>query len=369
VGTQVGMFLALMLLTSCSYWGQHDTGADVSVRLHQLLSSWVTQDSVTVIGFHLSDGKNSPETEALNEVLLSAAGHAGVIVRPDAGIAGAARSANLKWQPDSLLPGNWRQLPGDLVATGLVRTASPWVYLRLALAQSSTGALQHTANLRLAESDLAELVAAHQARVSGPAVASLPDLDVEVHVLVRRDQGGFPRLVEWEEGGRLEEGDRLQVRFRSGQDCEVFAFLYRSGGESTVLQSGSVFANRWNYMPSENNWESLSVGDEVYTLYFLAAHRVEQDKESMWEELTQLQAEGRVEKFRGVDLVDATVANMLQRTAAAADTVVLSRGLDGIEIGDPERFVYTDGTAFDSSGEMLSAPIIARAYSVEVQFR
>jgi hypothetical protein len=323
---------------------------------------------VTVVGFRLTDGKASIETEALNEVLLSAAGHAGVTVRPDAGISGAAQGAEIRWQPDKLLPRNWRQLPGDLVVTGLLRMESPWVYLRLALADGATGALQNTADMRLAQGDLTELVAAHQDRMSGPAVVNLPDLDVELHILVRRDEGGFPRLVVWEEGGRLEDGDRLQLRFRSDQDCEVFAFLYRSGGESTTLHSGPVFADRWIYAPGENNWDALTVGNEVYTLYFLAAHRVEEDKGSMWESLAELQNQSRIEKFRGVELVDAAVVSMLQRTAVE-DSVVMSRGRDGVEMGKTERFVYNDGTTFDSNGELFTGQMIARAYSVEVQFR
>ncbi|MDA0334247.1 MAG: hypothetical protein O2782_03685 [bacterium] len=363
-----GIVLTLLLLTSCWPGGRPASGVDISVRLHQVLSEWGTQDTVTVAGFRLTDGKTSAATAALDEALLSAAAHAGVTVRPDAGIAGAASSAQIKWPADSQLPRDWQQLPGDLLATGLVRTESPWIYLRLALADGGTGVLQHTATIRLAERDLAELVAARQARTSTPVLVRLPDLDIELHILVRRDEGGFPRLVELQEGGQLEEGDRLQLRFRSSQDCEVYAFLYRSDGESSGLHSGPVFADRWIYAPGENSWESLVAGNEVYSLYFLAAHSVEDDKGSMWEDLTQLQTQGRIEKFRGTDLVDAVVVSMLQRTAAG-DSVVLTRGRDGIEIGPTERFVYTDGTSFDSKGELFTGQVVARAYSVEVKFR
>lgn len=358
----------MLVLSSCWMGPRRSVGPDLYTQLERVLAGWDTQDTVTVAGFRLIDGETSAETEALDEALLSAAVRAGVKVRPNAGVAGSARAADVDWPSGSLLPGDWRQLPGDLVVAGQVRTASPWVYLRLALADGATGDMRRQATVRVAERDLRRLTAARQARQSGSGVVVLSDLDVELHLVVRRDEGGFPRLVEWEEGGQLLEGDRLQLRFRTGQDCEVFAFLYRSGGENTVMHDGTVFADRWVYAPGENSWEGLSQGDDVYTLYFLAARRLEQDKSSMWEELTRLQNQGRVEKFRGLEMVDAAVVDLLQRTAEA-DSVVVLRGGEGIERGETERFVYTDGNTFDSQGDLLPGRVILRAYSAEVQFR
>jgi len=100
----------------------------------------------------------------------------------------------------------------------------------------------------------------------------------------------------------------------------------------------------------------------------LAAPRIEEDRSSLWEELGQLQSEGRLERFRGLDLVDAAVARLLQRTVTA-DTLAISRGSEGIEAGETERFVYDDGTAFDSRGELLQGTAIARAYSALVRYR
>ncbi|HJP34266.1 MAG: hypothetical protein QF689_00680 [Candidatus Latescibacteria bacterium] len=368
MGIHAAWVLSIAVLASCWPGSRRAAGPGIEAQLQQVLQGWQTQDTITVAGIRLIDGKTSPETMALDESLLSAAVRAGVPVRPDAGVAGSARAIDVDWKADDLLPRDWRQLPGDMVAAGQLRPAPPWVYLRLALADGATGLMRDESVVRVSERDLTRLTEARQARLSGSAVAALVDLDLEFHLLVRRNEGGFPRLVEWEEGGQLEEGDRLQLRFRSGQDCEVFAFLFRSEGETTVLHDGTVFANRWVYAPGENAWEGLSQGDEVYTLYLLAARRLEEDKSSMWEELARLQTQGQVEKFRGLELIDAEVMALLQRTVEV-DSVSLQRGRDDIETGETERFVYSDGTAFDNDGDLLSGRFIARAYSMEVQFR
>ncbi len=325
-------------------------------------------DTVTVAGFRLLDGKISAETLALDEALLSAAVRAGVQVRPDAGIAGKGRAEDIDWRADELLPRDWRQLPGNLLSAGQVHLASPWVYLRMALVDGGTGDLRDESTVRLSQRDLTRLTTAYQARGSKSVVASLADLNLEFHLLVRRDEGGFPRLIEFVEGGQLDEGDRLQLRFRADQDCEVYAFLYSSEGTNTVLHDGTVFADRWQYAPSENRWEGLSQGDEVYSLYLLAARRLEEDKSSMWEEISRLQEQGQIQKFRGVELIDSAVGRLLQRTSEI-DSVALVRGDEGVVLGESERFVYADGTAFDSRGRLLSGQVVAVAYSVEVQFR
>lgn len=366
--TWIGCISLLLALAACWPGGQRQSGSTIEPALLEVLRSWDLSDTLTVAGIRLVDGKASANTGALEESLLSAAMAAGLQVRAGSGIAGGGETGAVNWRADTVLPGDWRQLPGDLLLSGRLRVASPWVYLQLLVTDSRTGTIETESTVRFAETDLSRLAAAREQRRSGSALFAAADLDVQLHLVVRRDEGGFPRLVDWEEGAQLEQGDRLQLRFRSGQDCEVFVFLYQSEGENTVLHSGTVFANRWIYGPGENSWKNLSVGDEVYTLYFLAARRLEEDKSSMWEELTRLQEQGRVEKFRGLEMVDAAVATLVQRTAEA-DSVVLSRGREGLELGKSERFVYADGVAFDSQPELLPGAVIARAYSFEVQYR
>jgi hypothetical protein len=361
--------ILLMALAACWPVGRSQSESGIEPVLLQALRGWDLSDTLTVSGIRLEAGKDSAETAALEEVLLSAAIRSGMQIRAGAGIAGGdAAAGDVNWSADALLPRDWRTLPGDLLVSGRLRVASPWVYLQLAVTDSRTGTIRTESTIRIAETDVGRLAAAREQRRSGSVVFAAADLDMELHLLVRRDEDGFQRLVDWEEGIELEQGDRLQLRFRSSQDCEVFAFLYQSEGANTALHNGTVFANRWIYAPGENSWKSMSVGNEVYTLYFLAARRLEEDKSSMWEQLTLLQEQGRVEKFRGLEMVDTAVAALVQRTAGA-DSVVLSRGSEGIERGESERFVYADGVAFDSQGELLPGAVIARAYSFEVQYR
>lgn len=358
-----------LLLTACWPGGRTHGASDAEAELYEILHSFALKDSVTVYGFRLQDGKTSPETEALDEALLSAAVRAGVPVRADAGVAGSAVARDLTWRAGSDLPVSWRDSGTVLAAAGLVRPASSWVYLRLQVADAQSGARLKAATLRIPQRELTRMAAARQARLAVPVAQVLPTINLELHVLVRRDEGGFPRLVPWQEGGQLQEGDRLQLRLRSGQDCEIFALLYRSDGERSVLHSGPVFAERWVYSPGENSWETLSQGDEVYTLYVVAAQRIEDDKATLWEDLSTLQTQGRVEKFRGLDLVDGALTLLLERTLTSTDSLAVRRGPAGIQRGKVERFVYSDGNAFDNKPDLLSGQVIVRAYSAEVQFR
>ena len=363
--------LGLALLCGCVMLDRRPPrGADPQTALQAVLLPWspATLDSVTVAGFRQADGKRTPETDVLDELLLSAALRAGVAVRPDAGVAGMA-AGSLPWGAEAPLPRDWRSLPG-LVVAGQVRSATPWAYLRLVLADARTGQLRGEGRTRIAERDLASLVAERQQRLAVSATRLEEEIDIELHVVVRRDDGGFLRRVDLQEGGQLAQGDQLQLRYRASQDCEVYAFLYRSDGtRDELVGGGTIYANRWIYAPGENLWHSLSAGDEVYTLYVLVAPRIEEDRGTLWQDLAELQSTGRVEGFRGLDLVDVAVVRLLQRTATGADSLQVLRGTDGIEAGEMRSFVYSDGTTFDSRGDLLRGYAIARAYSAEVLYR
>ena len=222
---------------------------------------------------------------------------------------------------------------------------------------------------RISERELTRLVRDRLGRRAGVAAEVARPLEIELHLLVRRDEGGFPERIDFEEGGSLAVKDRIQLRYRARRDCEVLAFLLRSdGSRHQLVGATTIYGGRWYHAPDENAWHTLTGDDVVHTLYFLAAPRIEEDRSSLWDELDQLQSEGRLERFRGLDLVDAAVARLLQRTVTA-DTLAISRGPEGIEAGETERFVYDDGTAFDSRGELLQGTAIARAYSALVRYR
>ena len=349
--------------------GSREAGAEAS--LQGLLAEWPHEGrTVTIAGFRQADGTTSAETQALDEILLSAAVRAGVETRPDAGVAGSASALDLDWSEESSLPDDWRELPGDLVAGGQLRIEGSWAYLRLVVADPATGRIRRDQGTRISGGALARLVRDRGRRRTGAAAEVARPLEIELHLLVRRDEGGFPERIDFEEGGTLAVEDRIQLRYRARRDCEVFAFLLRSDGSRQTLVGGeTTYGGRWYYAPGEDAWHALSEDDMVYTLYFLAAPRIEEDRGSLWEELDQLQAEGMLERFHGLDEVDAAVARLLQRTVSAADTVVISRGAEGVEPGEGERFVYEDGTVFESPGESLQGTVIARAHSALVRYR
>ena len=362
---------ALALCLGCALPGRSGPrAADAEASLGRLLGDWAHQGrTVTIAGFRHADGKTSIETEALDEVWLSAAVRAGVPTRPDAGIAGSASAEDLDWSGESPLPDDWRELPGDLVAGGQLRIEPPWAYLRLVVADPLTGRVHQDHGTRIAERDLVRLVRDRSRRLTGVVAEVTRPIEIELHLLVRREEGGFPERIDFEEGGLLAVDDRIQLRYRADRDCEVLAFLLLSDGSRHSLVGGAtIYGGRWYYAPGENAWHPLSRDDLVHTLYFLAAPRIEEDRSSLWEELDQLQSEGRLDRFVGLDLVDAAVARLLQRTAGA-DSIAVSRGAEGVESGDKERFVYDDGTTFDSSGERLEGKVIARAYSALVRYR
>ena len=365
------MLLAPVLGLGCGLPGwSGSAGEDAEASLGRLLAGWPHQGRTVIIaGFRGADGTTSPETEALDEALLSAAVRAGVAARPDAGIAGSASADDLYWTEESSLPDDWRELPGDLVAGGQLRVEPPWAYLRLVVADPLTGQVHRDEAARISEGELTRLVRDRRGRLTGVAAEAARPLEIELHLLVRRDEGGFAERIDFEEGGQLAVDDRIQLRYRARRDCEVLAFLLRSDGSRQQLAGGgTIYGGRWYYSPDENGWHDLSEDDLVYTLYFLAAPRIEEDRSSLWEELDQLQSEGRLERFRGLDLVDAAVARLLRRTVSV-DTLAVGRGPEGVEPGETERFVYDDGAAFDSRGERLEGAVIARAYSALVRYR
>ena len=362
---------ALALCLGCGFPGRSaPRPADAETSLGRLLGDWPHQGrTVTISGFRHADGKTSVETEALDEAWLSAAVRAGVLALPDAGIAGSASAEDLDWSGESPLPDDWRELPGDLVAGGQLRVEPPWAYLRLVLADPLTGRVHQDHGTRIAERDLVRLVRDRSRRLTGAVAEVARPIEIELHLLVRREEGGFPERIDFEEGGMLAVDDRIQLRYRADRDCEVLAFLLLSDGATHPLVGGAtIYGGRWYYAPGENAWHTLSRDDLVHTLYFLAAPRIEEDRSTLWEELDQLQSEGRLDRFVGLDLVDAAVARLLQRTAGA-DSVAVSRGPEGVERGEQERFVYDDGTTFDSPGERLEGTVIARAYSALVRYR
>ncbi|SVD37541.1 uncharacterized protein METZ01_LOCUS390395, partial [marine metagenome] len=157
---------------------------------------------------------------------------------------------------------------------------------------------------------------------------------------------------------------------RTEQDCQVYAFLYRSDGERVELISdNAVYRNRWIYVPDEFGFTALGEADVVYTLYFLAAPHLDEDRGQLWEEVENLQSQGRFDRYEGLELLDAEVVRYLQRTVAV-DSLSIQRGEEGIERPrERRRFVYRDGSTLSSSGELYRSLVVARAVSTLIEYR
>ncbi len=76
---------------------------------------------------------------------------------------------------------------------------------------------------------------------------------------------------------------------------------------------------------------------------------------------------GQLNRFQGLDQVDALLAEFLQNQLIGSPPVEVLRAGE-IESGDPETFTYSNGDTFESVPEVHSAaPILVRAISFEVQ--
>lgn len=373
VGLPVALMMLSLLLTDCRGLrrapDQMATQAPHSA-LRQLVTGWAFEDTVTVLGFRDRWGKKQAGADLLEAALLSALGQQQVVVHPDAGIMSQA-PVTMRFRQGGILPDDWRDLTGPAPRRGLVlgaqvREADAWLYLRLALADAATGELVEQGMTRISQARLDELLAV----ANSDSAAVLKPFDVDYHVLVRREDAGFVEKIEVEEGATLIEGDRLQVRIRTAQDCEVFAFLYASktGERRDLVGPTRVYADRWNYGPAENSWSRLE-GDEVYTLYLLVASRLSEDRRRLWENIGQWQQQGSIDRLQGLDLIDGALGEYLQEGVSGVDSVTVLRGAAGITRADKaETFAYQDGAVFESYAQQLRQSVILRAISFSVRW-
>lgn len=361
------IFLSLSIfLCGCGGWSPRSGEGgeiDAVVRgLVELLGDQVGEEQIGWLGFREGDGKSSPATQLLDEHLISALLRSGVrLAIPDG-------SQHGKWEGEELVPPRlWQEAETARVMAGRMEVADGWAYLRLFLIDAEEGRLLGTVRRRLAEPQLRELAA----RASGSEEdgEELRELGVDLHLLVLRDEAGMTRPVAVEEGVMLESGDRLQVRFKVAADCQVYAFLYSSEGvRRDLFGSQRVYSGRWQYGPGREDWVELEEVDQVHTLYFLAGQRLSDEREELWERLGELIAEGRVNRFTGVELLDGALVEFLQRRAEENVEIAVLRGSEGVVNGEVEEFILEDGTALKNRAEILSgSKLLVRAVSFGVQ--
>lgn len=380
---------ALFVCASCFFLPADVPDSDLAADMNALLreaSEWAApagDTRIAVLGFREDDGQQTPSTEVLDEHLLSALMQSGASVATGVGATvGPRTGAGVKWPKEAVLPAGWDQLEERRLLSGLVRYEAPWAYVRLVLTDREAGEVLGSATRRVSQRQLEragqKLTARRQKIYGGTGKAGTAKqrepLGVDLHVLVRRDEAGFSKLVELSERGTLKQGDRLQLRFRVDSDCTAYAFLFQSNGErEDVFASAPAYPGRVHYGPAEEGWVTLNQVNEVYTLYFIAGRDLDEDNGELFSDMADLVGQGMLDKFNGIDKLDEVMKEYFDRQIDddQGGGVQILRGREGIEIGeDKEEFVYRDGAKLESSPELLSAAeILIRAVSFDVQYQ
>ncbi len=346
--------LVLLLLAGCGSWPRRPPGAgEVEAALAELAQAAARREGeVAVLGFRDGEGKQTARTRLLDEYLLSALLRSGAAVQ----VAGGEEV----WKKDEAIPARyWSEVEAPWMAAGYLREDPPWVYLRLQVVERQSGTLVAARTRRLAAAALDQGL--------GQAPVTPAPLSATLHLLALRQEGGFARQVALEAGGRLQPGDRVQIRFEVGVESQVFAFLYSSAGAQRDLFPGQlVYKGRMHYGPAEEEWLSLDETNQVHTLYFIVAPRLDEDKSALFENLAELISQGQVNQFSGIEKLDQAVAAFLAKQVGGdAPPQVLRQE---VALGEEEKFILADGTVLVSRPQQLSgAPALVRAISFSVQ--
>ena len=358
--------IGLFGLQACVPWGRRpDGGAELAIavdELAQMVARLEGEEEIAVLGFRDAAGAQTTATGILDEYLISALLRAGVpLVLADGAEGG-------KWDSGETIPvRQWEKLSSPRVLGGRLYGEDPWVYLRLVLIERESETVLKTGVRRLASAALREQVEQRTQReetAAGPVLIS-----AELHLLGLRSEGGFDQPVEIEEDGVLRAGDRLQIRFKVDVDCQVNAFLYSSEGQVIeVLGSRLVYGGRLQYGPGEEAWVAVGEPDKVYTLYFIAAPRLDEDRSVLFEKMARLIDQGKVERFRGLEEQDRALAAFLQAGLEDSPPIEVVRGVGEDELGEKQNFILPDGTLVESWAEKLGpAFTVVRGLSFTVQ--
>ena len=224
--------LLLLCCQGCFWAGPHLSAGEVQAGMESLVSQVVPSgQEVAVLGLRDSSGKRTPLTRLLDEELASALVRAGVELKLVEG--------DEVWNPDEGLPARyWDELKAPVLLVGQVQEDSTWTYLRLQALGRARGGVLAAQTLRLEGRALSQRL-----KVALPAAEEA--LSIQLHLLVLHEEGGFDRQMSLGEKGRLQVGDRLQLRFKTGADCQVYAWLYSSAGQQQDLfASQQVYKGR-----------------------------------------------------------------------------------------------------------------------------
>ena len=294
------------------------------------------------------------ETKVLDDYLLSA------LMRTEVAV-GLVDTTGKRWRSEELV--GLKQGGGAALALGgRLEADTPWMYVRMFLVERKSGELVAVRTIRILERDVRQEVASRQL---GTDARDEP-VEVDLHLIAKREEGGVAQAVELAEGVQLQQGDQLQLRFKLSLDAEVHAFLCSSDGSlETLFDEQFVYSDIVQYGPGENKWITFNEIDQVYTLYFLAGPQLlAENAGPFYEQFATLVQEGQIDRFIGLEQLDQTLIEFLQRP----EPIAVLRGDEDISLDRPETMVYDDGNTLSSQAEILTGtPVLVRALSFSVQ--
>ncbi|MEW6755853.1 MAG: hypothetical protein AB1505_33480 [Candidatus Latescibacterota bacterium] len=317
-------------------------------------------------GFRAAGGQVTPATAALDEELASALIRRGVALVPTDTLGGAT------WEgAETVPPRLWQDAPAERVLAGRLEAAGRWAYLRLFLVEAGTGRLLQQVTRRLAVRHLPSELA--MAAGQG-GMAAVGGVQVEVHRLGLREEGGIPRSLEISPRASLLAGDRLQLRFRVAQDCEAWVLLFVSTGERRqIFAAQPVYSGRWHYVPGEDAWVTLDQEGQVYTLYLVVARQL--DREAMdpetgeaWRRTDELVRLGELDRYTGLEKLDQVLVEEAVVHGPASPPPLVLRDAAPVPVGAAESLLLPEGLTVESRPEVLSGEGgVIRALSFEVR--
>lgn len=352
-----GLVIALaLLLGGCvPFIGGRDQSRQLAGAAQDLVKIVEAQEGeVDWLGLRDPAGVQTEETKVLDDYLLSALMKAEVAV-------GLVDTTGKRWRDEELV-GLKQGGRAALALGGRLEADAPWMYVRMFLVERESGELMAARTTRILERDVLHELASRELGTD----ASHGPIEVDLHLIAKREEGGVAQAVELTEGVQLQQGDQLQLRFKLSRDAEVHAFLCRSDGAlETVFDEQFVYSDIVQYAPGENDWITFNELDQVYTLYFLAGPQLlAENAGPFYEQFAILVRDGQINRFAGLEMLDQTLIEFLQRP----EPLAVLRGDEDISLGQPETIVYDDGNTLSSQAEILTgSPLLVRALSFSVQ--
>ncbi len=330
----------------------------VAAELALVVAPAPGRGEIALLGLRDGKGRRTEVTRFVDEYLRAALEQSG------AAVVLADEEHPAPWGEGETVPASqWEGQTAPRVVAGRLQAGHFWTYLRLFAIDRESGKVVASGTRRL-QQRLLQAQVGRRGR-DQDEVPDEGDLQVDLHLLGLRSDSGWAQTVALEEGGMLQPGDRLQIRFKTATDCEVYAFLFSSQAEvEDVFPPRFVYGGRMHYGPGVENWITLHHADRAYTLYFIAAERLNEDREELFEAMAVLVEQGQVGGRTGMQRLDRVLAEFLRREVEKEAEIVVVRGQDGIERGEKVDFILADGIPLESRPEKLkAAAVLVRAFT------